>query len=128
MVNLVVSIGSNCGDRKGSVAGAKRWLQTLLLDFRESEIYETPCALREGPNYANSVVSGIYIGSLSSFEEKLKNYEISKGRDEACRKKGDVPVDIDVVIADGKILKPWDYKQKFFQIGFGSMDVQTDPD
>ena len=121
MINVVVCIGSNCGERQTALLNATQWLSRILSDFKKSAIYETPCALAEGSHYLNCVVCGKWNGGIDELEHSLKDYERRKGRDEACRKRGDVPVDIDVVICDGEIIKEWDYRQKFFQIGFGEI-------
>ena len=118
MIEVVLGLGANCGDREKSLSDTLRWLGSFLCRFRHSAIYETPCMGKEGAPYMNSVASGIYSGSLSSFSEILKERERISGRDEACRQKGDVPIDIDIVICDGKVLKEWDFRQKFFRTGY----------
>lgn len=118
MAEVVLSLGSNCGNRRDSVEKALKWLESVLEVKKASSVYETPCARREGPNYMNGVVKGFFSGSSEELDSLLKNYERIRGRNEECRKRGDVPLDIDIVIADGTILKEWDFSQKFFQIGF----------
>ena len=119
---IVISVGANCGDRKGEVSAAIHWLGSLMQEQKTSRIYETPCVGDDVRPYLNAVISGIYEGDISSLETNLKNYEVMVGRDLECRERGDVPVDIDLVICDGKILKPWDFKQKFFRIGFEEVE------
>lgn len=118
MTNVVIGIGSNCGDRKLLVEKAVAWLKTVLLQFKCSEIYETPCALKVGKPYMNAVVSGFYQGTGLELGDLLKDKEREMGRDSQCREKGDVPIDLDIVVCDGGIWKEWDYRQKFFQIGY----------
>lgn len=121
MITVVLGIGSNCGDRKESVEKTVSWLRTILIQVRSSEIYETPCALKAGRPYMNAVVSGVFQGDGFQLESLLKDREYEMGRTSECREKGDVPVDIDIVICDGEIWKEWDYRQKFFQIGFSQI-------
>lgn len=118
MVSIVLSIGSNCGDRETSVKKAISWLETILIESECSEIYETPCALKQGKPYVNAVMKGFYQGDGIQLESLLKDKEREMGRSSKCREKGDVPIDIDIVVCDGTIYKPWDYRQKFFQIGY----------
>ena len=117
MVKVIISVGSNCGDRRRKVEEALKWLKTILIQTRESEIYETPCAANSGRPYMNAVIEGYYQGQGYALDGCLKEKEKEMGRTSECREKGDVPVDIDLVVCDGNIFKPWDYRQKFFRIG-----------
>lgn len=121
MINVVLGIGSNCGDRRKNVESAVEWLKTILTETRSSEIYETPCALKEGRPYMNAVVKGIFQGIGYDLEEKLKEKEKEMGRNSECRQRGDVPIDIDIVVCDGAIWKPWDFRQRFFTIGYSQL-------
>ncbi|MCH5224494.1 MAG: 2-amino-4-hydroxy-6-hydroxymethyldihydropteridine diphosphokinase [Muribaculaceae bacterium] len=118
MVNVVISIGSNCGDRYKNVETALEWLKSILIEVQCSEIYETPCALKSGSPYVNAVLKGVYQGLGYDLEERLKEKEHQMGRNVECRKRGEVPVDIDIVVMDGEVVKEWDFRQKFFQIGY----------
>lgn len=122
MVSVVISIGSNCGDKKKSVNHVISWLKTILIQPVCSEIYETPCAKQIGSPYLNAVIKGFYEGDGMDLDEKLKNKEHQMGRTSECRQRGDVPVDIDIVIMNGDIVKEWDYKQKFFRIGYTQIE------
>lgn len=118
MTNLVLSLGSNCGDRKQSLKKALKWLESVVVITARSGIYETPCAKRGGHSYMNAVVEGEFSGTAEELDVLLKTYEEEAGRNKECRERGEVPVDIDIVIADGKILKEWDFNQRFFRLGF----------
>lgn len=61
-ISVVLSLGSNCGDRERSVGEAMTWLSGILGDYMESEIYETLPVGHSGANYMNAVVSGSYPG------------------------------------------------------------------
>ena len=47
-----------------------------------------------------------------------KSIELEYGRDMTSRLHNRVPLDIDIVIADGEILRPRDYAQEYFQSGY----------
>lgn len=122
MISVVLSIGSNCGDRRHNVEKAIEWLKSQLIEVKVSDIYETPCALKnEMPSYLNAVVKGVYQGIGYDLEEALKDKEREMGRNSECRAKGEVPIDIDIVICDGEIWREWDYRQKFFTIGYSQI-------
>lgn len=122
MISVVLSVGSNCGDRKKTVSEALSWLGTVLMQTVCSEIYETPCAKETGVAYMNAVVKGFYSGNGFELEDLLKEREKLAGRTAECREKGNVPLDIDIVMIDGEVVKPWDYRQKFFRIGFSQIE------
>ena len=122
MVSVVISVGSNYGDRQASVAKAIEWLRKeVLIQPKSSEIYETPCALEKGSSYFNAVVSGYYQGTGIELENLLKDKEYEMGRNSKMREEKLVPIDLDIVVMDGTIIKEWDYRQKFFRIGLSQI-------
>lgn len=118
MVKVIVGIGSNCGNRKENITKTIDWLRSLLTDFKCSQIYETPAVGKISRPYLNAVAEGIFENEILVLNRLLKEQEKEMGRDEECRKREDVPIDIDIVIADEVVIKPWDYNQRFFRIGF----------
>lgn len=121
MVEVVIGIGSNCGDRQKNVSEAIEWLKSRLMQIRCSEIYETPCAVKGDSTYMNAVVKGYYQGTGFELDDLLKEKEREMGRDARCREEGKVPIDMDIVIMDGEVVKPWDYRQKFFRLGYSQL-------
>lgn len=118
MPEVVLSLGSNCGDRRKNVEDALRRVGSVLEQAMASGTYETPCAGKEGSPYINAVLKGNYRGNIEDLEKQLKLLETGFGRTSECKAKGEVPIDIDIVMADGNILRDWDYRQKFFRIGY----------
>ena len=57
-------------------------------------------------------------GDLATLEAMLKACEVMEGRTSDARAAGRVPLDIDVVIADGRVLRPDDFKRYFFRQGY----------
>lgn len=117
-VLMVISLGSNCGDRYSSVASAIEWLSSILRASVCSEIYETPPVGHNGSNYMNAVICGYSCLSVSSLESHLKEYEKENGRTSEARASGKVPIDLDIVIADNIVLRQRDWELGFFQIGW----------
>lgn len=114
----IFCVGSNCGDREWNVAKALSWLSETLSDFRHSTIYATPDCHGGQRSYMNAV--GIGSTELTAMELNVlcKGYETSCGRDEDARALGDVPVDVDLVVYDGEVLRNKDYASVFFEQGF----------
>ena len=117
-LNVVLSIGSNCGPRHDAVEEAMAWLSGLLDRFMASDIYETDAIGHEGPKYMNAVASGVSSMTLEELEACCKRYEREFGRDDLSRIEKRVPIDIDIVVADGRVLRPRDFNCEFFRRGY----------
>lgn len=117
---VILSIGSNCGDRRANVSQSLAWLSTQegVSIIQISDIYETPELHGVGNPYINGVVKINTLLGYDALQNRCKDYEISTGRDNECRAKGMVPIDIDIVIWNNEILRPKDYSCEFFQIGY----------
>lgn len=123
MFDVVLSVGSNCDDRTANVADAIRWLTEILHSASHSSIYETPELYGRGAPYMNAVVAGATDMAAPELDIRLKLYERTHGRDDEARNKGKVPVDIDIVVFDGDVIRPLDYSQRFFQIGATQLNL-----
>jgi 2-amino-4-hydroxy-6-hydroxymethyldihydropteridine diphosphokinase len=121
MNSLVISLGANCGNRERAVSEAMLWLSGLLSEFKASDIYETLPVGHAGSNYINGVVTGETELDVKTFDRLCKEYELNHGRDAESRLKNLVPVDIDIVIANGHIMRPKDYGCGFFRKGYLSI-------
>lgn len=117
-VNVVISLGSNCGLRKENVEAATRFLGTVLTEMRASSIYETPEIHGLPHLYMNAVLEGNFSGEFDELHEMCKIYEKENGRDENARNRGDVPIDLDIVTWDEEIIRPRDFSMEFFKIGY----------
>lgn len=122
-VRVVLSVGGNCGNRVEAVSEAMAWLATELDTPCSSSVYETKPIGNAGNNYMNGVIAGEFDGTVEELSMKCKAYEISHGRDDEARRRGDVPVDIDIVIADDVILRPRDFGCSFFQQGYSELNI-----
>lgn len=118
MMEVVVSLGSNYGDRIAEIKAGIEWLQSVLSDCVSSSIYPTPDCLGGHKEYMNAVVKGKTCIPLRELDRMCKEYEKSQGRTQQKRDNGDVPIDIDIVILDGVIIKERDARQRFFLIGY----------
>lgn len=119
IVEAVISIGSNCGDRNKNVKAGLEWLNKLLIDSKASSIYATPDCVGGQREYINAVVKGKTDLTLYELEDKCKEYEKLHGRTAEARRVGDVPIDIDVVIFDENVVRPKDAGRSFFTLGYG---------
>ena len=111
-------IGSNCGDREGNVDAALVWLSGILADFRHTPVYATPDCHGGARKYMNAVAVGCTCLEAPELERLCKDYECAAGRDAEAREAGNVPIDIDIVVFDGKILREKDFGCEFFKKGY----------
>ncbi len=124
MDNIVICLGSNCGDRSRNVAEALAWLRDRLSDSVDSGIYETPAFGHAGSPYMNAVMAGRFAeDDVKLFEKECKEYEVAHGRDAEARRHNNVPIDIDIVKAGQHILRPADFACEFFQIGYRRLNL-----
>ena len=118
MIEVVLSIGSNFGNKRKSVSDAIAWLESLLESPHASSIYETPEIYGRTENYMNAVVTAATAMDYEGLNAALKRYETSHGRTPMRRERGEVPVDIDIVVWDDEVIRPRDFNHSFFQIGY----------
>ena len=121
---VVLCIGSNLEPRQNMVLRGMEWAVKKLCEPMLSHVYETPEIHGRGPAYANAVVAGFVDEPYDLFNREIKEYEIECGRDDEARKEGRVPLDIDIVIWDGDVVRPKDFRQQFFQIGWNELNRQ----
>ena len=86
-----------------------------------SSVYETEEIHGKGSPYYNCVIGGIVEESFERLTESTKRYELDNGRDSRARSAGLVPIDIDIVIWDGMVVRPLDYSHNFFKKGYSEI-------
>lgn len=121
MPSLIISIGSNVSPQY--VKDSLEWLTKQMGNFMTSGIYPTPSVSMDlTPSlYHNAVASGTIAQSVGEFNLLLKDYECRNGRTPELKSRGIVPIDLDIVVADGCVLRPWDFNQEFFKTGFSEL-------
>lgn len=115
---VIISVGSNCGYRRSQVSAGTEWLKTVLSDICVSSIYSTGDCHGGPRDYYNAVVKGTTSVDINTLDNLCKQYEISHGRTPEARSKGDVPIDIDIVVFNNEIIRLKDFRCDFFQIGY----------
>lgn len=118
MINAILAIGSNCGFKRKNIEEAIQRIQSIASVVASSSFYYSPDIKGTGHVYLNAVVEVDYDGSVEQLNSMLKDFEMQGGRDNDCRKQGLVPIDIDIVIADGVVLRQKDFKAEYFVKGF----------
>lgn len=119
MKNTVyISIGSNLSNGAEHIENAFGFLRDNYENVVCSTIYSTPSiSIGDDSIYFNAVAS-CEVDCVESTNIDLKTYESRCGR---IRGMKDVVIDMDIVIADGQILRPRDYDREYFQIGYNKI-------
>ncbi len=116
-----ISIGSNIADGQNEIRLARDYMADCFGSVEMSDIYTTPAVSGDGSIYFNAVACVDTVLDVEELNVSLKRRECSRGRDEAARIARRVPIDLDIVIFDDVIIRPQDYKQMYFQIGYQSL-------
>lgn len=120
-IEIIVSLGSNYGNRTRNVEEAILWMNNVADRCKNSSIYETTEIHGIGKPYMNAVLKGRTAISFDLLQEMMKAYEIEHGRTMERRARGEVPIDIDIVIWDSKVIRPLDFGREFFKIGYSQL-------
>lgn len=119
MHDVTVCIGSNTEQRLHNINMAVIQLENLFCNSHlESSIYECPSHTGTGADYLNMVISGYTEFDYTVFYRRCKMIEHDAGRTEGSKSTGVMPLDIDIVVWDGRIMRPYDYERPHFQTGF----------
>lgn len=101
-------------------------MDSLLYEMVSSSVYETPEIHGYGASYFNAVARGKTELDADSFNALLKEYEISRGRNEEARARKEVVIDIDMVVWNGEVRRPVDFSREFFRIGYEEINEPRD--
>lgn len=111
-----IGLGSNTPDREAQIKDAIDHICDYLSRASVSTVYESPAINGKDAPYLNAVIHGLSpVGSpaLISF---LKEWERDKGCTESAP--GEVPIDLDLVIFNSRILRPKDFERHYFNRGY----------
>ena len=121
MNSVVISIGSNSRDRQWQVEHAIEWLQKHLSATTISSIYDSEADNHRDPDYLNAVIIGECKYAFDTISAKVKEYESICGRTHASKLTGNIPMDLDIVIWNGDIIRPIDFNKAYFQKGWNEI-------
>lgn len=117
-LSYVLCLGSNVADREPIISRAIARLEALCSITDSSCIYEAPDDSGLGGPYLNVVLSVIPDLTYEDFRLRLKEMECDFGRNEHSKSIGCMPLDVDIIIWDGKIVDRYQYSREYFQKGF----------
>ncbi|MCH5346367.1 MAG: 2-amino-4-hydroxy-6-hydroxymethyldihydropteridine diphosphokinase [Muribaculaceae bacterium] len=116
---VVISVGSNSEDRNFRVSKAIEFLLGNLTAASVSSVYESESFSKNDRSpFTNAVVVGQTLVNQEEMITLLKEQEALAGRDAVTRAEGIVPLDLDIVIWGGRIVRNDDFERPYFNIGY----------
>lgn len=115
----IISIGSNVPDKKKRVENACEELKSLFPSFESSPIYTTGAVGRctGQPDYCNAVARLSTSDDYEALKKFFKEKESEYGRVHDGSRTTLVPLDIDIVVWNGAVMRPRDMQQEYMRIG-----------
>lgn len=115
---VIIGIGSNVTDREFKVTKAIETLCGVFKKAAVSSVYESAPFSGTGDPYMNAVFAGVTNMSMADVTDLLKQTEVEAGRDAISRIEGRVELDLDLVVWDGRIVRPKDFARPYFNVGY----------
>lgn len=116
--NLVLSIGSNNHDREWQMKNAIEWLRKQFNAVKISEVYEAVADNGIDGPYLNAVMTAETDLDLDAAIVLVKQWETLCGRTPVSKIKGEIPIDIDIVVWNGNIIRPTEFGRPYFRHGY----------
>ena len=127
MINIcLICIGSNYNQKKNFLLAHQK-LHALFPDIRfAKEEVTKPLWFRNQALFTDQVAVFSTIDEECQVKAKLKDIEHEAGRHPEDKLEEKVCLDIDLLIYDGKILKPDDLKREYIQKGIEELEYYLD--
>lgn len=104
-IRLAVALGSNLGDRRGSLRFGRAAIAEFLEDVRCSRIYETePRHLRAQPRFLNACCVGRTVLGADEVLRRLKEIERAAGREAEEPRYGPRVLDLDLILYGEEVI------------------------
>jgi len=114
--NIYISLGSNIAPVE-NLPRAFSLLRKYVAVELVSGVWETPPADSEGPNYLNAVaLIHTDLALLQLKHQVLRRIEADLGRVRTSDKNTPRPIDLDIILVDGKIIDPIVWTRAFVVI------------
>lgn len=124
MEPCTIGLGSNTPDREYQIEQATEFILGILQNCSCSAVYESsPYNGKDAP-YLNAVIHGLSPLAQDELVKKLKEWESNHGRTQMKTFEGIIPIDLDLVIWDSRILRPQDFERHYFNVGYRQLLAQ----
>ncbi|MCM1162686.1 MAG: 2-amino-4-hydroxy-6-hydroxymethyldihydropteridine diphosphokinase [Muribaculaceae bacterium] len=113
-----IGLGSNTVDREYQIAQATEYICGILHKCSVSSVYESEAFNGKDKPYLNAVIHGLSPISEEALIKHLKDWEALHGRTQVKTLEGVIPIDLDLIIWDSRILRPKDFERHYFNVGY----------
>ena len=117
----ILLLGSNVPDRESRLEAAVDSLSDVSVITARSQIYVSPDRSGLGEPYANIVMQCDTQMDIDGFREFSAQVETRLGRTPQSKSEGVMPVDIDLVKWNGRVVSPGDYESQQYRHCMQSM-------
>lgn len=121
MNKLIISLGSNSRDRELQMECAVQHLTQILSKTVMSDIYESPAHNGVDAPYLNAVMLASTTKSIEEINAAFKQWEIECGRTAVSKQQGIIPIDLDVVVWNGEVIRATDYSRDYVSKGVAQL-------
>ncbi len=118
MNTLAISLGSNSKDRSIQMNDAVQYLNSIFVGVLCSTIYETQALNGKDAPYLNAVAVANTHLSIVEATKLLKEWESQCGRTTESKLIGSIPIDLDIVVWNGEVVRVKDFSCDFFTQGY----------
>lgn len=113
MAYAFLGLGSNVASASSNISEAVERIRRADVEVEAvSNVYQT-----QSPYY-NMVVRVRTDCPYEALRSLTKGIETEMGRTPQMKTLGVVPIDIDVVVYDGRVVRPTDYEADYFRMGY----------
>lgn len=123
-MKAIISLASNYGDKEAFLKRTVEEISKICDIIEYSGEYLTEPTDGTSAPYLNAVAIIESDDKLENLNKEFKQIEIRLGRDEESRRLKQVPCDIDIVEADGEVLRLKDSLQDYYRIGLQRLTLQ----
>jgi len=121
MNTFQILLASNSNAAEHMAEAMERLVTIFPSDIRFSEVLESRAVNKAGESLING---GVYLNAvcractekpLDRVQQLMKEMETEMGRIRGSAANGLVAIDLDLVVWNGEIVRPWDAAQRFYQ-------------
>ncbi len=124
-MTTLICFAANTPNRLEQIERAIEAVKQYAQIVHVSPPYDTPA---EGsipqPNYLNCVATITTTLSQSMLQEQFKKIERQLGRTPLSKQEGAIPIDLDIVVWRGVVVRPRDWQSTYLQLGVDQLEQQ----
>lgn len=114
----VLTLGSNVARAACIIEAARAAIDRVAEVRAYSGAYLSPDDTGAGADYLNAVLELTTTLSLSEMADFAAGLEQRSGRTADSKSRGVMPLDVDIVVWDTEVIKPYDTTRPYFRTGY----------